>query len=46
MDNLEIGISFLRSTRDFSLLKCVVFILALGFIQHAVESTENKTARA
>lgn len=46
MDNLEIGISFLRSTRDFSLLKCAVFISALGFIQQAVESTENKAARA
>lgn len=32
MDNLETGISFLRSTRDFSLLKCAVFISALGFI--------------
>jgi hypothetical protein len=46
MDNLETGISYLRGTRDFSLLICAVFISALGFIQQAIESTENKAARA
>jgi len=44
VDNLEIGISFLR--RDFSLLKCTVFVSALGFIQQAIETTENRAARA